>query len=31
MTKPIDALKTIARYVEAKNPKTLARPSACST
>jgi hypothetical protein len=24
MTKPIDALKTIARYVEAKNPKTLA-------
>ena len=24
MTKPIDALKTIARYVEAKKPKTLA-------
>jgi hypothetical protein len=24
MTQPIDALKTIARYVEAKKPKTLA-------
>ena len=24
MTKPIDALKTIARYVEARKPKTLA-------
>jgi len=24
MTKPIDALKTIARYVEATKPKTLA-------
>ena len=24
MTKPIDALKTIARYIEAKKPKTLA-------
>ena len=24
MTKPIDALKTIARYVEAKKPKTFA-------
>jgi hypothetical protein len=24
MTRPIDALKTIARYVEAKKPKTLA-------
>ena len=24
MAKPIDALKTIARYVEAKKPKTLA-------
>ena len=24
MTKPIDALKAIARYVEAKKPKTLA-------
>jgi hypothetical protein len=24
MTKPIDALKTIARYVEAKKPRTLA-------
>jgi hypothetical protein len=24
MNKPIDALKTIARYVEAKKPKTLA-------
>ena len=24
MTKSIDALKTIARYVEAKKPKTLA-------
>ena len=24
MTKPIDTLKTIARYVEAKKPKTLA-------
>ena len=24
MSKPIDALKTIARYVEAKKPKTLA-------
>ena len=24
MTKPIDALKTIARYVETKKPKTLA-------
>jgi hypothetical protein len=24
MTKPIDSLKTIARYIEAKKPKTLA-------
>jgi hypothetical protein len=24
MTQPIDALKTIARYIEAKKPKTLA-------
>jgi hypothetical protein len=24
MTKPIDALKTIARYIEAKKPKALA-------
>jgi hypothetical protein len=24
MTKPIDALKAIARYIEAKKPKTLA-------
>ena len=24
MTEPIDALKTIARYIEAKKPKTLA-------
>jgi hypothetical protein len=24
MTKPIDALKTIARYIEAKKPKTFA-------
>ena len=24
MTKPIDTLKTIARYVEARKPKTLA-------
>ena len=31
MTKPIDALKTIARYVEAKKPKTLAEASTCST
>ena len=23
MTKPIDSLKTIARYIEAKKPKTL--------
>ena len=31
MTKPIDSLKTITRYIEAKKPKTLPRPNTCST